>query len=75
MPSNRGFFWRLTCGSHMAIKPPVLALILEGPDGTRLFTEAELRLHHFRPSGYKLIVYLPALEKAGVPVGSSGWRV
>lgn len=54
---------------------PAIAVIVERPDGTSLPTEAELRLDHFRPGGYKLIVYLPALEKADVPVGSKVWKV
>lgn len=54
---------------------PVCTVILERPDGTRLQTEAELRLDHFRPGGYKMIVYLPRLDKADVPVGSKIWRV
>lgn len=54
--------------------PPALAVIVERPDGTRLLAEAELRLEHFRPGGYKLIVCLPALKKADVPVGSRVWK-
>ncbi|OWQ77101.1 hypothetical protein CEE57_01690 [Stenotrophomonas maltophilia] len=54
--------------------PPALTVIVERPDGTRLLAEAELRLDHFRPGGYKLIVCLPALKKAHVPVGSRVWK-
>jgi hypothetical protein len=46
----------------------------ERPDGTRLPAEAELRLDHFRPGGYKLIAYLPTLTTADVPVGSRVWE-
>ncbi|EPG2415704.1 TPA: hypothetical protein UOJ00_003255 [Stenotrophomonas maltophilia] len=56
-------------------KNPVYAVMVEGPDGTRLQAEAELRLDHFRPGGYKLIAYLPRLDKADVPVISKVWKV
>lgn len=54
---------------------PVCAVIVERPDGTRLPAMAELRLDHFRPAGYKLIVCLPRLNKTDVPVGSKIWKV
>ncbi len=57
-------------GGHI----PALTVIVERPDGTRLLAEAELRLDHFRPGGYKLVVCLPALKKADVPVGSRVWK-
>jgi hypothetical protein len=54
---------------------PACAVVVERPDGTRLHAEAQLRLDHFRPGGYKLIVYLAGLDKADVPVGSKVWKV
>jgi hypothetical protein len=54
---------------------PACAVIVERPDGTRLSAEAELRLVHFRPGGYKLMVYLPGFDEADVPVGSKIWKV
>ncbi|WP_447906588.1 hypothetical protein [Stenotrophomonas sepilia] len=54
--------------------PPALAVIVERPNGTRLLADAELRLDHFRPGGYKRIICLPALNKADVPVGSKVWK-
>jgi hypothetical protein len=53
----------------------VFTVIVERPDGTRLQAQAELRLDHFRPGGYKLIVHLPRLDKTDVPVGSKVWKV
>ena len=53
----------------------VCAVIVERPDGTRLPAEAELRLDHFRTSGYKSIVHLLGLDRADVPVGSKVWKV
>jgi len=54
---------------------PVCAVIVERPDGTRLPTDAHLRLEQFRPGGFKLMVYLPGLDKADVPAGSKVWKV
>lgn len=54
---------------------PVFTVIVERPGGTRLQAQAELRLDHFRPGGYKLIVHLPGLDKTDVPVGSKVWKV
>ncbi len=75
MLTNRGLVLAPDLPLPHGKQSPVLAVIVERPDGTRLSTEAELRLDHFRPGGYKLIVYLPALEKADVPVGSRVWKV
>ncbi len=54
---------------------PVFTVIVECPSGTRLQAQAELRLDHFRPGGYKLIVHLPGLDKTDVPIGSKVWKV
>lgn len=54
---------------------PVFTVIVERPGGTRLQAQAELRLDHFRPGGYKLIVHLLGLDKTDVPVGSKVWKV
>lgn len=54
---------------------PDCAVIIERPDGTRLPAKAELRYEHFRPGGFKLMVYLPGLDKSDVPEGSKVWRV
>ncbi len=51
------------------------SVIVERPDGARLPAKAELRLHHFSPGGFKLLVYLPGLDKADVPIGSKVWRL
>jgi len=51
------------------------AVIVERPDGTRLPAKAELRYEHFRPGGFKLMVYLPGPDESDVPVGSKVWRV
>jgi len=53
----------------------VFTVIVERPGGTRLQAQAELRLDHFRPGGYKLIVHLLGLDKTDVPVGSKVWKV
>lgn len=54
---------------------PVFTVIAERPGGNRLQAQAELRLDHFRPEGYKLIVHLLGLDKTDVPVGSKVWKV
>lgn len=53
----------------------VCAVIFERPDGTRLPPVAELSLDHFLPGGYNMIVYLPGLDNADVPVGSKVWKI
>lgn len=50
-------------------------VLIERPDGTTSSTRAVLSVDHFRPGGYKLIVYLPELGKASVPAGSKVWLV
>jgi len=60
----------LSHGKHNA----VCAVIVERPDGSKLPAEALLRVEHFSPGGYKLIVYLSALDKSEVPVGSKVWK-
>lgn len=54
---------------------PDCAVIVEHPDGTRLPAKAELRYEHFRPGGFKLMVYLSGLDKSDVPEGSKIWKV
>jgi hypothetical protein len=45
-------------------------VVIELPDGSSISSQARLAVEHFRPIGYKLIVYLPELTKAQVPIGS-----
>ena len=45
-------------------------VVVELPDGSSISSEARLAVEHFRPSGYKLVVYLPNLRKEQVPIGS-----
>lgn len=45
-------------------------VVIELPDGSSISAQARLAVEHFRPIGYKLVVYLPELGKPQVPIGS-----
>jgi len=45
-------------------------VVIELPDGSSISSHARLAVEHFRPVGYKLVVYLPELVKEQVPIGS-----
>lgn len=69
-----GWPWRLIFRSRMESTTP-FSVSVEHPDGTRLHVEAELRLHHVRRGGDTLIIYLPGIDTAYVPMGSKVWKV
>jgi hypothetical protein len=56
-------------------KDSTYEVVVERPDGSSIPAQARLAVEHFRPTGYKLVVYLPRLRKEQVPVGSKVfWR-
>ena len=51
-------------------KDSIHEVVVERPDGSSILSQARLVVEHFRPVGYKLVVYLPQLRKEQVPIGS-----
>jgi len=51
-------------------KDSIHEVVVERPDGSSVPSQARLAVEHFRPGGYKLVVYLPQLRKEQVPIGS-----
>jgi hypothetical protein len=72
-------------GQGLALAPDLLrphsengasySVIVERPDGSSIATEARVRLVHFRPVGYKLILFLADSREDEVPVGSKVWKL
>ncbi|WP_266172005.1 hypothetical protein [Dyella subtropica] len=55
---------------HGRTKDSIHDVLVERPDGLSIQAQARLTVEHFRPGGYKLVVYLPELRKEQVPIGT-----
>lgn len=68
--AGRGLALAPDLGLEARTKDSTHEVVIELPDGSSIASMASLTVEHFRPSGYKLVVYLPRLRKEQVPIGS-----
>jgi hypothetical protein len=68
--ADRGLALAPDLRPHGRTKDSTHEVVVELPDGSSISALARLTVEHFRPSGYKLVVYLLHMSKEQVPIGS-----
>ncbi|MGA7439019.1 MAG: hypothetical protein WBW32_12935 [Luteibacter sp.] len=73
--AGRGLALTPDLGLRPWAKDVTQEVVIELPDGSSTTSFARVAIEHFRPTGYRIVVYLPALRREEVPIGSKVfWR-